>query len=306
MERSADRYLNSHTLAETWRDFIDITKPGINASNLLATVTGYILAVGFTGNFGLMVFFYTMIGTGLVIAGGCTLNNFYDRDIDPLMERTSTRAVPSGRMKPRTALIYGVILTVAGLLVLAFGVNLLSAVLGFIGFAVYIFIYTMWLKRTSTLSTVIGGISGAVPPVIGWVAVTGRLDLAAWALFFILFLWQPPHFFALAMRKSEEYRRAGIPMLPVVKGNVAAKKQILVFTILLVPATILLFVQGAAGWIFILSAMILNLIYIVLAVKGFSKKDDDMWAKQMFLYSLFYLTFILFMMMIDVLVRQVF
>jgi protoheme IX farnesyltransferase len=306
MERSAERYITPHTLTDIWKDFIDITKPGINASNLLATFTGYLLAAGYTHTFGWMVFIYTMIGTALVIAGGCTLNNFYDRDIDPHMERTRIRAVPSGRMKPGTALIYGIILTIAGHLILAFGVNLLAAVLGFIGFAVYLFIYTMWLKRTSTWNTVVGGISGAVPPVIGWVAVTGSLDLAAWALFFILFLWQPPHFFALAMRKTKEYRAAGIPMLPVVKGNAETKKQILIFTILLFPATIFLFATNAVGWTFLITAIILDIIYVVLAIRGFSKRDEDLWAKQMFLYSLFYLTLILIMMMVDVLVRQIF
>jgi protoheme IX farnesyltransferase len=306
MERSAERYITPHTLTDIWKDFIDITKPGINASNLLATFTGYLLAAGYTHTFGWMVFIYTMIGTALVIAGGCTLNNFYDRDIDPHMERTRIRAVPSGRMKPGTALIYGIILTIAGHLILAFGVNLLAAVLGFIGFAVYLFIYTMWLKRTSTWNTVVGGISGAVPPVIGWVAVTGSLDLAAWALFFILFLWQPPHFFALAMRKTKEYRAAGIPMLPVVKGNAETKKQILIFTILLFPATIFLFATNAVGWTFLITAIILDIIYVVLAIRGFSKRDEDLWAKQMFLYSLFYLTLILIMMMADVLVRQIF
>jgi protoheme IX farnesyltransferase len=307
MERSAERYITPHTLAGIWKDFIDITKPGINASNLLATFTGYLLAAGYTHTFGWMVFIYTMIGTALVIAGGCTLNNFYDRDIDPHMERTRIRAVPSGRMKPRTALIYGIILTVVGHLVLAMGVNILAAVLGFIGFGVYLFVYTMWLKRTSTWNTVVGGISGAVPPVIGWVAVTGRLDLAAWALFFILFLWQPPHFFALAMRKAKEYKAAGIPMLPVVKGNAETKKQILFFTILLLPASILLFATGAVGWTFLITAIILDIIYGYLAIKGFSKKqDEDQWAKQMFIYSLIYLTLILFLMMVDVLVRQIF
>jgi protoheme IX farnesyltransferase len=306
MERSAERYLTPHTLADIWKDFIDITKPGINTSNLLATFTGYLLAAGYTQTFGWLVFIYTMIGTALVIAGGCTLNNFYDRDIDPYMERTRVRAVASGRMKPRTALMYGIVLSVIGHAILAFGVNMLVAVLAFVGFAVYVFIYTMWLKRTSTWNTVVGGISGAVPPMIGWVAVTGSVDLAAWALFFILFLWQPPHFFALAMRKMEEYRAAGIPMLPVVSGSVVTKKQILFFTILLLPASYLLFATGAAGWTFLVAAIILDVIYIYLAVKGFQAKQEDIWAKQMFLYSLFYLTLILFMMMVDVLVRQIF
>jgi heme o synthase len=286
-----------------WRDFVEITKPGINKSNLFATFAGYWLAAGLAA-FEFSTLFWTLLGTALVIAGSCTLNNVYDRDIDPLMERTRERSMASGKIRPVVALWYGIGLTVTGLAVLAFGVNPLAAFLGFIGFFVYVFIYTMWLKRTSTLNTVIGGFSGAVPPVIGWVAVTGTIDPAAWALFLILFLWQPPHFFALAMRRVDDYRTAGIPMLPVVKGFQATKKQTLLYTILLLPSSLLLYWTGTSGWFYLASALVLGGVYIFLAFRGFSSKDDVAWANRMFFYSLIYLTSLLLAMIADVVIQE--
>ncbi|MFC7440722.1 heme o synthase [Laceyella putida] len=311
MERSmpqqsaADPILESLEAASkaTWRDFVEVTKPGINKSNLFATFVGYFLAAGFT-LFDWSTLVFTLLGTALVIAGGCAINNFYDRDIDPLMERTKTRSVAEGRMKPTVALWYGIILTVVGMLVLGIGVNLLSAVLALVGFVVYVFIYTMWLKRTSTLNTVVGGFSGAVPPMIGWVAVTNSIDLNAWALFLILFMWQPPHFFALAIRKADDYRRAGIPMLPVVKGLKETKKQTLIFTLLLIPSSVLLFVTGANSWFYLVCALCLGVIYIALAIKGFYTDDQEKWSKQMFFYSLIYLTTILLVIMLDVVITE--
>ncbi|TCS92813.1 heme o synthase [Hazenella coriacea] len=305
-QTTADRIITAEPFTKvnkaTWRDYIEITKPGINKSNLFATFAGYFLAAGFTA-FNFVTLLFTLLGTALVIAGGCTLNNFYDRDIDPLMQRTRTRSVPEGRIKPTVALWYGIILTIIGLVVLAVGVNPLSAILSFIGFFVYVFIYTMWLKRTSTLNTVVGGFSGAFPPVIGWVAVTNNLDLSAWILFTILFMWQPPHFFALAMRKVEDYRAAGIPMLPVIKGFAETKKQTFIFVLLLVPASVLLFFTGAAGWFYLMIAILLGGIYIALALKGFRSSEDDEWAKRMFFYSLIYLTTLLLAMIVDVVIR---
>lgn len=305
----ADQIITSEPFSEvskaTWRDYIEITKPGINKSNLFAAFAGYWLAAGFA-SFDFVILTLTLLGTALIIAGGCTLNNFYDRDIDPLMERTRTRPVPAGRIKPIVALWYGIILTVVGVLVLAVGVNPLSAFLGFLGFFVYVAIYTMWLKRTSTLNTVVGGISGAIPPMMGWVAVTNSIDLSAWALFLILFMWQPPHFFALAMRKVEDYRAAGIPMLPVVKGFAETKKQTFFFTVLLLPSSLILFYTGAASWFYLIVAVILGAVYIALALKGFYTKEDDLWAKQMFFYSLIYLTALLFALIIDVAITEVF
>jgi protoheme IX farnesyltransferase len=287
----------------TWRDYIEITKPGINKTNLLATFAGYWVAAGFA-SFEIWTFLLTLLGTSLIIAGGCTINNFLDRDIDPFMERTKKRAIPEGRIKPTVALWYGISLTFLGIIVLAFGVNLLAAFLGLMGFYVYVIIYTMWLKRISTTNTVIGSICGAIPPMIGWVAVTNSLDLSAWALFLVLFMWQPPHFFSLAMRKVDDYRNAKVPMLPVVKGFAETKKQIFIFTVLLLPSSLILFYTGYASWLYFIVALILGLVYIVLAIQGFFTKDDNKWAKHMFFYSLIYLTVVLFVLILDVTVMQ--
>jgi heme o synthase len=287
----------------TWRDYMEITKPEINKSNLFATFAGYWAAVEFS-SFALIHLFFTLLGTALIIAGGCILNNFYDRDIDPRMERTHTRAIAEGRIKPIIALWLGVVLATLGVVILAVGVHWLSAMLGLVGFLVYVVIYTMWLKRTSTLNTIIGSISGAIPPMIGWTAVTHSLDLSAWALFLILLMWQPPHFFALAMGRVEEYRMAGIPMLPVIKGFVKTKQQILIFTVLLFPASLLLCYTGVASWIYLIIAIIFGGIYIVLAWMGLYTQEDRRWAKQMFVYSLLYLTILLLSLIIDVTIRK--
>lgn len=287
----------------SWRDYIEITKPGINKSNIIATFAGYFIATGLT-ELNLFTLILTLLGTALTIAGSCTLNNFIDRDIDPLMERTKSRPVAAGRIKPITALWYGLTLTILGLMVLAIGVNILAAFVAFIGVMVYVLIYSLWLKRTSTINTVVGGFSGSVPPMVGWVAANPTLDLNAWALFLILFMWQPPHFFALAMRRVEEYRAAGVPMLPVVKGFHETKKQTLIFTILLLPSSYLLFYTGTLGWFYLITSLILGGIYVALSIRGFFEKDNIKWANQMFFYSLIYLTVILLVMVIDVLIRD--
>lgn len=310
MERSMIQQTNvpdtyTETVKKTWKDYIEITKPGINAHNVFATFAGFWLAAGLNTFQHLPLLFWTLLGTTLVIAGSCTLNNFYDRDIDPYMKRTQKRAIADGRVRSSVALWIGICLSMLGFCVLAVNVNPLSAFLSFIGFFVYVFVYTMWLKRTSTLSTVVGAISGAAPPLIGWVAFTNSVDLSGWALFLILFMWQPPHFFALAMLKKEEYQRAGIPMLPVVKGFTETKKQTLLFTILLFPSSLILFFTGASSWLYLIIASIIGIIYIGLAMKGFRAKDDSKWAHQMFLYSLLYLTVILFTMVFDVAVMDI-
>lgn len=288
------------TVKKTWKDYLEVTKPGINTHNILVTFAGFWLAAGLQTLNHLPLLLLTLFGTMLVIAGSCTLNNFYDRDIDPYMRRTKNRAVADGRIKPSTALWLGIFLSVTGFCVLAIGVNPLAAFLAFIGFFTYVVIYTMWLKRSSTLSTVIGGISGAVPPIVGWTAYTQSIDLSALALFLILFAWQPPHFFALAMLKTEEYRKAGIPMLPVVKGFLETKRQILLFTLLLLPSSLILFFTGVSSWLYLIVSILLGMIYIGLAIQGFQTKDDNQWAKKMFLFSLLYLTVIFFVMIIDV------
>jgi protoheme IX farnesyltransferase len=300
---------DSHPQAEsvqpaTWSDYLHLTKPGITLSNLMTTFTGFWLAVSSTNpEWTTLEFvhkgFLTLLGTALVIASGAALNNYYDRELDAKMKRTKNRAVASGRIHPRYAITIGVALLLVGLLTLMY-VNPLTAVFGLIGHILYVLVYTP-LKRVTTLNTVIGGLSGAVPPVIGWVAVSNSLDMGAWILFLILFLWQPPHFLALAMLKAEEYRAGGIPMLPVVKGFAETKRQMFNYAAALLPASLLLMLYANVGYIYLVAAMALGGVYLWLSVKGFSVKEEDdlVWARKMFGFSLLYLTAICAAVMIS-------
>ena len=271
----------------TWRDYVEMTKPGITISNMMTTFAALWLASFGFPNWKLAIL--TMIGTALVIMSGCTLNNFYDRDLDKKMQRTKNRAVATGRISARSALIIGIGLLLLGLATLAVYANPLAAVWGLIGHIFYVLIYTP-LKRVTTLNTVIGGVSGAVPPVIGWVAVTGTMDFSGWLLFLILFLWQPPHFLALAMMKTEEYRAGNLPMLPVVKGFAETKRQMFLWGSVLFPASLLLFLHGSVGYVYLIVMGIMGLLYVVLLYQGFHAKDDLAWAKKLFGYSILYLT----------------
>ncbi len=284
-------------------DYYRITKPRIVYENMLGTVAGFIVAIGgisFTAET-IWLLVWALIGIGFVVAGSTTLNTVYDRDIDGFMERTKSRPIHTGRISVRAGTIYGLALSTVGVIMIALLVNPLSAILAFIGLFVYVFIYTMWLKRTSTINTVVGGISGAMPTVMGYVAVTGTMDIVAWILFAILFLWQPPHFLALAMRRVEDYRRAGVPMLPVVKGFEETKKQMMYWTLALVPVTIMLFVVQSVGIIYLIGTMILNVIYVWGAIRGFyiKKEEEKKWTQFMFKYSVMYLALLYLLMMID-------
>lgn len=223
----------------SWRHFIHVTKPRIIRTNLFAAFGGFWLASQWVIDIWLMI--QMLIGSTLVMACACVLNNFLDREMDQKMDRTKHRPLATGRLQPKVVFWYGMLLGIVGLIVL-FNINILSGILGAIGIFVYVIIYTAWLKRTSTWSTSVGGISGAMPPVIGYCAVTGTLDPAAWILFFILFLWQPPHFWALGIRRKEEYRAAGFPLLPVVKGTLRTKIQMIPYVVILIPISILLYV----------------------------------------------------------------
>lgn len=179
----------------TWKDFIALTKPGIIRSNVIAVFAGFWLASQWDLQYGKLI--WTILGAVLVMASSCVFNNYFDRDFDMKMERTKKRALPTGKLSPRIVLWYAIILGIFGLAVLFSFSGLLAGLFGAVGMFVYVVVYTLWLKRTSTWSTSIGAISGAMPPVIGYVAVTGKVDLGAWLLFALLFLWQPPHFWAL-------------------------------------------------------------------------------------------------------------
>lgn len=284
----ADTALQAQPVEQaTFRDYVQLTKPGITMSNLMTTFAALWLASFGYPDWKLAIL--TMLGTALVIMSGAALNNFYDRELDLKMKRTKNRAVATGRISPRNALLVGIGLLLAGLIVLAVFANPLAAVWGLIGHIFYVLIYTP-LKRVTTLNTVIGGVSGAAPPVIGWVAVTNNMDPAAWLLFLILFLWQPPHFLALAMLKTEEYRAGNLPMLPVVKGFAETKRQMVLWGSVLFPASLLLFIHGSVGYVYLAVMGIMGIVYMVLLFQGFRTKDDLAWARKLFGYSILYLT----------------
>ncbi|SER06721.1 heme o synthase [Piscibacillus halophilus] len=271
-----------------WTDFLSLIKIGIINSNLITTFAGFWLALYFTGqNFSWINFLLVMAGTALVIAGGCVINNWYDRDIDHVMSRTKTRPTITGTIPLNVVITMGVGFTILGL-VLLYLTTPMAAVYGFFGWFVYVVLYTMWSKRKYTINTVVGSFSGAAPPLIGWAAVDPALHPAAFVLFLVMFIWQTPHFLSLAIRKREEYSNAGIPMLPVVYGNNITKRQILIYTICLLPLPFYFF---SLGTVFLVFATLLNLGWLTIAVYGFKMKDDDRWAKWMFVYSLNYLTF---------------
>lgn len=283
--------------AGTWKDFIALTKPGIIRSNLIAAFAGFWLASRWDIQFGLMIM--TLLGTVLVMASSCVFNNYFDRDLDMKMERTRERSLPTGRLSPKVVLWYAVILGIIGLAMLFMFSGMLAGIFGMIGMFVYVVVYTLWLKRNSTWSTSVGAISGAMPPVIGYVAVTGTVDMGAVLLFALLFLWQPPHFWALGIRRVEEYRAAGFPLLPVVKGIKRTKYQMIPYLVLLVPLPILMYVYGYAGVFFLAISLLLSLVWLYIALKGFRAKDDEAWSRKVFLFSINYLTVSLFVLILD-------
>ncbi|WP_026692168.1 heme o synthase [Peribacillus kribbensis] len=281
-----------------WKDFLSVIKIGIVNSNVITAFTGIWLALHFTGQgflTNLDTVLLTIAGSAFVIAGSCALNNFIDIDIDPLMESKKERPTVTGRFSPKVVLSLGIFFLAAGLILLAF-TTLTAAAIGAFGAFAYVVIYSMWAKRKLVSNTIIGSFSGAVPPLIGWAAVEPKLSVLAWMLFLVMFIWQPPHFYALAMKRCEEYRAAGIPMLPVVKGFKATKRSMMLWVAALLP---LPFFMMDLGYSFVILATILNIGWLTLAIKGYRSKDDLKWARIMFVYSLNYLT-ILFVAMVIV------
>ncbi|MUT67565.1 heme o synthase [Paenibacillus sp. NEAU-GSW1] len=277
-----------------FKDLIALTKPRLLRLNVFAAIGGFCVASKWDIDWLLLL--YVVIGSTITIASACVINNYWDRELDLKMERTKDRALPTGRLKPGFVLGYGIVLGIIGLAILFVCVNPLTGWLGFLGWFVYIFIYTIWLKRTSTWSTSIGGISGAMPPVLGYCAVTTEVDAGAWLLFAFLFLWQPAHFWSLAIRRVEEYRAAGYPLLPVVKGIKRTKLQMIPYVVLLIPTCILLYAYGYTGVVFLIISALASVIWAVHTVMGLKAKDDEKWAKANFLISVNYLMVVFIVM----------
>jgi len=240
------------------------------------------------------------VGAG---AAGC-INMWYERDLDARMIRTASRPLPTGRVEPGNALGFGVVLATASVLSMGLAVNHVAGALLLGTICFYVFVYTMWLKPRTPQNIVIGGAAGAFPPMIGWAAVTGDVSLASFALFAIIFMWTPPHFWALSLFRSGDYARAGVPMLPVVAGKRETKKQILLYTVLLIPVTLAPYALGVSHAIYATAALVLGAVFLALAVKVWFDQGDGS-AKQMFGFSILYL-FLLFVMLIaDSLVTRV-
>jgi protoheme IX farnesyltransferase len=278
--------------------YVALMKPGILSLLLATTLGGMLVAAEGLPSLGLVL--ATMLG-GILSAGGANVLNCYiDRDIDQLMHRTKKRGTASGRISPRAALLFGLTLTVASVLVFGLLVNWLAAALALAGNLYYVLVYTRLLKRRTPQNIVIGGAAGAMPPVVGWAAATGHLSVAAVLLFAIIYYWTPPHFWALALLKQGEYGRAAVPMLPVVAGEGETRRQVLLYSILLAAVSLLLVAFGL-GWIYLTGALVLNGIFVAYAFQLYRAPSKRL-ARQLFFFSLWYLALIFAAMVADRLV----
>ena len=281
------------------RDLIALTKPAIMSLLLLTALGGMFLAERGVPPFGLLA--ATLIGGAAASGGAASLNHYFDRDIDERMRRTRKRPLPAHRISNGVAIWWGVALNVIAFVVLALFTNLLAAGLAIGGTVFYILVYTIWLKRTTVQNIVIGGAAGAIPPLVGWAAITGSLDLAAWLLFAIIFFWTPAHFWALALLIRDDYERAGVPMLPVVRGDEATAWNILAYAASLLPLTLLLFIIGGLGYVYLAAAIILGALFIGYAfrlLRSGTVRRRAM-ARAVYLYSLLYLALLFVAIMVD-------
>jgi protoheme IX farnesyltransferase len=276
------------------RDFVTLTKPKVQSLLLFTTVTTMYVA----GDPSLGLVFLTCLGGALSAGGAGAVNHAIDRDIDRTMARTAGRPVASGRISARTAIGFGALLELCSFTLLALAVDPLAAALSLSGFLGYVFVYTLWLKRATPQNIVIGGAAGAVPPLVAWAAVTGGLSGVAFFLFAIVFFWTPPHFWALSLLMKDEYAKAGVPMMPVVRGEAETRRQILLYTILLYAVTQLPFCAGGFGVAYLIASMTLGAAFIYCAVR-LLRSADRAWALRTYLFSLAYLALLFLAMPID-------
>lgn len=284
------------TIKEKIRAYYRLTKPGIVYGNGLTTVGAFLLAS--SGSVDVLLMLAALGGVSLIIACGCVYNNYIDRGIDKHMARTKHRALVEGTIKGGSALAFGTILGVSGFGLLAFFVNTLTVTLGLIGLFFYVVLYGI-SKRKSVYGTIVGSVSGALPPVAGYCAVTGAFDTGALILFLIMTFWQMPHFYAIAMFRHDDYMRAGLPVLPVKQGMHTAKIHILVYSIAFIIAALALTVYGYASYTFAVVMGVLGAVWIWKGISNFTKLEDVAWGKSMFLFSLIVLSSFSALMSVD-------
>jgi protoheme IX farnesyltransferase len=274
---------------------VALTKPRIISLLLVTTIAPMFVAGSPSWTLVAAVF----VGGYLMAGGANAVNMYMDRDIDDRMSRTRLRPIPSGRMQPREVLAFGVLLSTTATWLLAQMANVLTAALALAGFYFYVFVYTRWLKRSTPQNIVIGGAAGAFPPLVGWAAVTNRVDLLAVYLFLIIFYWTPPHFWALALLKQKDYGRAGVPMAPLVWGEAETKRQMFWYTLILIPLTLLPYAFGSLGFIYLASAAILGIIFLVEVLRVMRATEWTKSAWRLYKFSLLYLALIFAAMVVD-------
>jgi protoheme IX farnesyltransferase len=281
---------------ELAREYFELTKPRVVALIVFTAVVGMFLST--SEGLPLDRFLFGMLGIALAAGSAAAFNHVLDRKADAEMDRTRHRPLPTGSLSTREAVVFAVILGVASMAILLVGVNALTAVLTFASLIGYSIVYTVYLKYATPQNIVIGGAAGAAPPVLGWAAITGQVAPEALLLFLIIFVWTPPHFWALALYRREEYARAGVPMLPVTHGEAYTRLQILLYTVLLCAVSIMPFATQMSGWLYFIGALVLDAGFVYYAIELYRRYSDEL-ARRTFRYSVHYLALLFALLLID-------
>jgi protoheme IX farnesyltransferase len=285
-------------MLEVIKKYILVTKPGIIFGNMVTAAGGFLLAS--KGRIDIVALLLTIFGISLIVASGCVFNNCIDRNMDRKMARTRYRVLAQGLMSPKVAVFYASVLGTAGIILLRVSTNMLSTGIVLIGFVIYVLVYSLYLKRNSVYSTLIGSLAGATPPLSGYCAVSNQFDTGAIILLLIFSLWQIPHSYAIAIFRFDDYTAAEIPVLPVKQGMAAAKKHILGYMLAFIGATLMLTFGGYTGYIYLAVVVVMGLFWLYMAWSGYKTSDDRVWAKKLFVFSILSITVLSIMMAIDV------
>ena len=276
------------------KDYFMLMKPRVMSLVVFTAISGMLLA---PGNIHPLIAFVAVLCITIGAGSAAAINMWYDRDIDAIMKRTQKRPIVTGAVKADEALAFGVITGTVAVIMMAVSVNIISAILLAFTILYYVYIYTIWLKRASVQNVVIGGVSGALPPIIGWVSVTGNISWQAFSLFAIIFIWTPPHSWALALYRSGDYKNCNVPMMPVIKGVLYTKKQIMFYSILMFFISLWPYFLNISTYLYVITAIISGLIFLYYAVNLFTDTEQNQVAKKLFWYSILYL-FIIFLSLI--------
>ncbi len=279
------------------KHYFHIAKPGITAANMIAIAGGFFLAS--RGHVDIPLLLSTIMGISLVVASGCVLNNYVDRDVDRLMSRTRSRALAKGLMSPRAAVVYAAVLGTGGLAVLAATANILCAAIVAVGFVIYVVVYSLYMKRSSVHAPLIGSLAGAAPPVAGYCAVSNHFDAGAVILLSIFILWQMPHFYAIAIYRLDDYAAAVIPVHPLKRGVPATKRHIMGYIPAFIMAALMLTISGYTGYRYLCVALALGLVWLAMARMASKGSDDRSWARRLFVCSIVTIVILNIMMSMD-------